>query len=217
MINLFLEQFSIQLRFNREACGLSQQELSERLHIGYRTYQRFETGESIPSLDVVYLLSKELKFKLKDIFSPSENIKLNNRIKFYTPDEESIFMSDPLVNKSRLLELAAHGFSEDYEELANIEIFNSSPYPLVITTPKNIIFNPKLKSILKFQNTVRSTISSDMIRELGVLWASLIESNYKYFEERRKHRFPSGNIEMNLKSIFLKKNNRYIIFSVVDI
>jgi len=85
-----LAQFSVQLRHHREACDLSQQELAEKINIGYRTYQRYETGESTPSLDVIFQLSIVLNFKLDEIFSPEKAIDRNLDVKFFNENNEQL-------------------------------------------------------------------------------------------------------------------------------
>ena len=46
--------FCDQLRKAREAAGLSQEELAERLDVSYMTIHRFESGKRMPSIDLIF-------------------------------------------------------------------------------------------------------------------------------------------------------------------
>lgn len=64
------------LKYLREQSGLTQEELSRRCGIPLRTYQRWESGESIarPNIPQVKALCRELKVlieELPDEFGPS--------------------------------------------------------------------------------------------------------------------------------------------------
>ena len=79
----FLMDFSVLLRMKREKLSFSQFELSSKLGISLRTYQRIECGESEPSLSQVYKLAHILNFDVSEIFHygqrASEETKLLNQ------------------------------------------------------------------------------------------------------------------------------------------
>ena len=64
----FLKDFSVLLRLKRERLNFSQFELSSKLGISLRTYQRIECGDSEPSLSQVYKLAYILNFDVSEIF-----------------------------------------------------------------------------------------------------------------------------------------------------
>ena len=80
----FLDKVIIQLRHNREAKGLSQQQLADLLEIGLRSYQRYENGESTPPIDLLYQASKVLNFDIKDLFDSTKLQSGNAHFKMYT-------------------------------------------------------------------------------------------------------------------------------------
>ena len=54
------EILGARLRFARKNAGMTQKELSERIHIDPRNYSRYESGMSCPPADVLVRLCKAL-------------------------------------------------------------------------------------------------------------------------------------------------------------
>lgn len=52
-----MEEFEERLRICRHEAGLKQQEVAEQLGIIYRTYRRYETGETKPDISVAVKLA----------------------------------------------------------------------------------------------------------------------------------------------------------------
>lgn len=63
-----LNRFKVQLKLLRLSTGLSQQELSKKLKVSLRSYQRLETGEATPSLDQLLAMTDIFQIKLDDFF-----------------------------------------------------------------------------------------------------------------------------------------------------
>ncbi|BAZ12482.1 hypothetical protein NIES4071_43130 [Calothrix sp. NIES-4071] len=61
------EQSKPTLKNLRESSGLTQEELSRRLNLSFRTIGDWETGKKIPRFDNIILLARELKVSLKTL------------------------------------------------------------------------------------------------------------------------------------------------------
>lgn len=61
------EKSEITLRILREAAGLTQPELSQRLNCGIRIISYWENGHKIPRLDNAIALAAELNVSLKEL------------------------------------------------------------------------------------------------------------------------------------------------------
>jgi len=213
-----LAQFSVQLRHHREACDLSQQELAEKINIGYRTYQRYETGESTPSLDVIFQLSIVLNFKLDEIFSPEKAIDRNLDVKFFNENNEHEFLNDKFVLGSQILQLTSKDIAGGIESIVLDPLFAESSYFMAVTTFRNITLNNTVRDRLGFKSNVISTSAATaFVREQGILWAYMILNSKKYAIEKRSFVYPAGPVTMYLKRILIEQNNQYAILNVVDI
>ncbi len=218
MAENFLKQFSIQLRHHREACGYSQQDVADLLHVGNRTYQRIESGETSPSLNHVFQLATILHFKIQEIFSPKEAIKNNENFKFYSKAEEKDFEQDEFVVASKLLELVELKKTLTLEEIKNHPMFLNSSFYLAIATPKTIFVNPSLCTRLGCKNEAMNahTIVKEM-RRRGVLWAFLLSSHAKYVDEKASYTVPAGALKFAAKRVFIKEGENLYLFSAVKI
>lgn len=214
----FRTQFLIQLRYHREASGLNQQELAEKLHISLSTYQRFETGQSTLSLDMIYQLAKMLDFSLDEIFSPESIIESLSNIKIIRESEEQDFLNHPLVLNSKILELTQIDFTNGITEVTNHPILQNSPYYLMVTSFKDIFINDALKMRLGFnKNLISIGQWTDKICELGALWAYFISTGKRYIEEKRTKYFPAGQLDLIIRNFFVRQNNQFLCISVVEI
>ena len=77
---IFTKHFSILLRPKRVSLGLTQVEISEKANISLRSYQRIELGESCPSLDALFHISKILQIDLVEILNLSNDSSENKDI-----------------------------------------------------------------------------------------------------------------------------------------
>lgn len=69
----FSDKFSTLIKHYRLNKKFTQQELAEMIDVGLRTYQRLETGEADPTIEVLLKLSEVLGFKFSEIFHYEEN------------------------------------------------------------------------------------------------------------------------------------------------
>lgn len=213
-----LALFSVQLRHHREACELSQQELAEKIKIGYRTYQRYETGEATPSLDVIFQLSNVLGFKLDEMFSPDKSIDRILDVKFFNTNNEHEFLNDQYVSGSQITKLVSKDITGGIEPIILDPLFAESSYFMAVTTFRNITLNNAVRDKLGFKSNVISTsAATEFVREQGILWAYMILNNKKYAIEKRSFVYPAGSFSMYLKRILIEQNNLYVILNVVEI
>lgn len=68
MLTTFTDKFSTLLKYYRLRAGLTQVEVAVKADIGIRTYQRLESAEALPSIEVLFILSQILDFKFSEIF-----------------------------------------------------------------------------------------------------------------------------------------------------
>lgn len=59
--------FSEQLKTCREKSGLRQEDVARRLGIVYRTYRRYESGETEPTISVAVRLADFFQLSLDDL------------------------------------------------------------------------------------------------------------------------------------------------------
>jgi DNA-binding XRE family transcriptional regulator len=217
MSETLLKQFSIQLRHHREACGYSQQDVADLLHVGNRTYQRIESGETSPSLNLVFQLARILHFKIQEIFSPKETMIDNGSFKFYSKAEEERFEKDELVVNSKLLDIVELKKTLTLEEIKNHPMFLKSPFYLAISTPKIVIVNPSLSARLGCKSEVNAYTLVKEIRSRGALWAFLLANDTKYIEERVNYNVSAGHIEILAKRVFVKEGENLYLFGAAQI
>ena len=56
------------LRKRREAQGLTQVDVAERAKVAERSYQRYESGERKPNVDVAHRIAKALDTRVEALF-----------------------------------------------------------------------------------------------------------------------------------------------------
>ncbi|MFP5387566.1 MAG: helix-turn-helix transcriptional regulator [Bacteriovoracia bacterium] len=212
------------LRHYREASGLSQSEVAEKLNIGLRSYQRYESGESVPSVDLVFLMSKVLDFELKDMFDPQSIVAGIQGFKLFNANEEAQFKDDPDIVESKLLDIF---HSEEFNSVLiggeikktkEIPLFRDSLFPLSFSTPKTTILNPTAQKLTGFNHEVVPTPSGQTSpRELGSIWAVLLDKDKAFFHQETFPNFPKGKSKMLSKGAFCKIQNNYGALALLDI
>lgn len=85
--------FANRLRNERESLGLKQKEMAEKLNIPANTYNGYETGKRIPSLDVANSIAKTLELSL-DYLLGNTNTKVS----------DSTDIDDELIDLLKLLQ-----------------------------------------------------------------------------------------------------------------
>ena len=221
---LFIDKVIIMLRHYREAAGLSQSEVAERLNIGLRSYQRYESGESVPSIDLVFLMSKVLNFKLKEMFCPDEMVSSMEGFKLFTAGEEAQFKDDPAIVDSKLLDFFhSEEFRTilkggDIKKMKEIPFFMDSTYPLSFSNPKTTILNPVAQKLTGFNHEVVPTPSGQTSpKELGYIWAVFLDNETAFYHQETFPTFPKGKCRMIAKGAFQKLENHYGALALLDI
>lgn len=74
MTRALISNLATTIKTRRIALGLAQIDVAEQLYISLRTFQRIESGESSPSIEVLVLLSEKLKFDLSEVFRYRTNV-----------------------------------------------------------------------------------------------------------------------------------------------
>lgn len=212
------------MRLFREATGKSQSEIADALKIGLRSYQRYESGESIPSIDIMYLLAKELNVDIKDLISPEHKITSMPNFKIYKGEEEKTFLNDSVVKDARLVEIFNSPLyqqsieTKDIKTMRDSELFMNSPYPLAISQPRHSLINHALqkKSGLS-HDYVPTTTGTDDLKKMALTWGLCMGSPVTYFEDLSYPRFPKGKGIQRTRGIFSQLNGNYQILSVNEI
>lgn len=219
----FMDKFIIQLRYHREDMGLSQCEMAEKLNIGLRSYQRYESAESIPSVDLLFKISQILDFNLRDFFAPEKYLVKFEGLKFYEENELENFAKDPLVAKSGVFaffeskEFIKVVESDNIKLLRKSEFFQNSPFHLNVSNPKNRILNPTLHKLTEYNSDIiGATICFSDIKTHGGLWATLIDRKKACFEITTYPEFPAGKFIMKSKYMFRSFNYHYYLLGVSE-
>lgn len=203
---------------------MSQSELAEALKIGLRSYQRYESGESIPSIDLIFLLSKVLKFELKEMFSSEDQKAQLQNFKIFPGDQKNEFLTDSMVLNSQLHRIYLSPEFQKVIETGDIkaikenEIFMNSPFNLAVSQPKHSIINITTQKTTGLNaDQVLTSAGHDDVKKLGLSWALFMDSEECYFQDITHPVFPKGKSTMMTKGIYSGKNHNYVILSLCDI
>ncbi len=218
------EKFTSILKNYRELSGLSQTDISEMLKIGLRSYQRYESGESSPSLEVTYLLSRILNFELGELFQ-TENFKhIVQSLKIYQPDQVDQFVNDPVVKESDFLHfISSKDFQSvlskgDIKEITKFQFFNSSKFPISLSNPRTTILNPEALRLTGFkEDTVQTSLGQDDPGLMGLIWANLLDTKGCYFEQTTHPNFPNGKSQMIFKGSYIKAPQNHFVIGLLNI
>ena len=218
----FLDSIVIQLRHYREANHFSQSDLATKLNCGLRSYQRYESGESIPPIDFLYQASKVMGFSLSNLMAPSEKLKDDPNFQPY--ESEQIFLRLPLIQASQLLSLANSEVmaevmrSGELAQLKTFIAFMKAPYCLGLSTPKQTIFNDAfLEKTGLGQHIVHGHTGYENLGQLGSIWGTLLEKHYQYFIESNPIGFPRGRFLKTTHGIFKNVGRKYYVLAVMDL
>ena len=110
----------------RKSKGLSQEELAEKCDISRQAIAKWESGESIPTIDKLIFLADFYKVSLDELVGRKTNIEvLDEFIKRFVPkDVIPTGEDDALQIICRLFDfLDKHGFSADDKPSAMREVF----------------------------------------------------------------------------------------------
>lgn len=220
---LFVDKVTVMLRHYREASGMSQSELADALKIGLRSYQRYESGDSVPSIDLVYLLSRVLNFDLRELFSPHDLKAHIPNVRFYEKENEKMFLTDSYVVESKILEIFnSNEFSKildtgETKLIKNFDKFVNSPFPLALSTPKQTIINHTGQKQIGISHDVMSTVGPhNDARVMGLIWANCMDHKICFYDHEIKPRFPKGEMKLIVRGIFSGHHNHYMVLSVAE-
>ena len=217
----FLDKIVIQLRLLRESRGYSQQQMADLINVGLRSYQRYESGESIPSIDLLYQACKVLDFELKDLFDNEEA----KTYKHFVPhsENEQTFMQDQTVKSSGIVEFINSPTHKklretgDVEQLIQIPEFMHAQYAFVVATPKLTILNHMAKSQGCFsQNIIPTHLPHQNKIHLVKMWAYLIEMAPASFEHKMELATDVGMKQVKGKYFFHKNDGKYFVTGVLN-
>lgn len=221
---LFIDKLTVLLRHYREAAGLSQSEISDRLKIGLRSYQRYEAGESVPSIDLLYLLSRELKFELNELFSSEAQKSALDGFKLYLGEDKKQFENSSDVLNSRLMDIYRSNEFRKVLETGDIkiikenEIFKNSQFALSLSHPKHTVFNPCAQKLTGNHTDIFPSIGlHGDPKQMGMAWALVMENEDCFFENRLSPEFPKGVAQMGVKGIYTGQNSHYLVLALLDI
>lgn len=115
------------LQINRRRMGLSQEELAEKCQISRQAIAKWESGESVPTIEKLIFLADFYKVTLDELVGRKEDVVLfEDFIKRYVPSNVRFGDDDvlPVINRF-LAYMDKHGFSAE-ERLAGMrEVFLS--------------------------------------------------------------------------------------------
>lgn len=224
MSKLIIDPLAIQIKHLRESLNLSQVDVAEQIGVGLRTYQRIESSETIPTIDIVFKLADIFHVRLDEIFYPEEKISLDKNIFTFKGEEESKFLNYQDVLDSKILEIKEHNIFADIlsgrekiEKLMNVSSFYNSPYCLSISNPRHTLLN------LSTQNTIASnqiiiptTLGHQCKKKLGSIWASLIRTQIKYFEMQTLPTYGDRGMIKRSKNIFVTGEKDYFVLTLAS-
>lgn len=117
------------LQINRRRMGLSQEELAEKCQISRQAIAKWESGESVPTIEKLIFLADFYSVTLDELVGRKDDAALfESFIKRYIPSDVRFGDDDdvlPVINRF-LAYMDKHGFSAE-EKLAGMkEVFLSS-------------------------------------------------------------------------------------------
>jgi transcriptional regulator with XRE-family HTH domain len=212
------------LKIHREASGLSQTDISEMLRIGLRSYQRYESGESFPSIEVTYLLSRILKFELKELFEIKNPHHIIPGFNICNHDEIDQFKKDPQLLESGFIdfihskEFKAISTKGDIKEIKKNPFFNKSDFSFSFSNPRNTILNTKALKLTGLEDeVVQTTLGQDNPNLMGLIWANFLDSGSCFFEQITYPNFPNGKSKMTVKGFYTNASRNHLVLGFLDI
>tara|TARA_Y100000780_G_scaffold232582_1_gene267421 strand:- start:739 stop:1404 length:666 start_codon:yes stop_codon:yes gene_type:complete len=144
-LNEFLALFQTNLYLLRKIKNYSQREMATRINISFRTYQRLESGEAVPSLIDIYNLSKEFDLSPVDIIDFScKSIPLKEAS--YEEIEERFGITDyEVVSFIKDFEYKSARKLEVKKNILSNEGFHEFSMPLMFSDFKFLTVNDRFK------------------------------------------------------------------------
>lgn len=218
MPKAFLDQIMLQIKHFREEEGFTQSEMAEKLKIGMRSYQRYESGESVPSLNFIYEASQVLNFTVKELFSPLEAIERVGEVTFFPGQKREEFIAETGTYASNLFAvqeslLLKEALLNNNPELLRKEVLFQDPAIMMsVSTPKITLLNQRATKELGTPSDMMPTSSfHSSPRNVGILWAALLQTRPDYFIIKNRIDLPTGPKFVKAHAIFVSLNGHYLI------
>lgn len=137
----------------RKECNLTQEALANKIYVTNKAVSRWENGKSLPEIEMLYLLSKELNTSVNEILEAG--IEKEDEIKEY-------YEQTRIYNKKTIIDIVIFGiiifitmFSFVSIAVVSLGIFNASLVDLgveheIIKNAHKITNNEMLKTIIPF-------------------------------------------------------------------
>lgn len=137
----------------RKECNLTQEALANKIYVTNKAVSRWENGKSLPEIETLYLLSKELNTSVNEILEAG--IEKEDEIKEY-------YEQTRIYNKKTIIDIVIFGiiifitmFSFVSIAVVSLGIFNASLVDLgveheIIKNAHKITNNEMLKTIIPF-------------------------------------------------------------------
>lgn len=141
--SIWLSRVSFKLRFYREASRMSQREASHKLNIGFRSYQRIESGEALCDIFFLYRFCVLFKVDMNSLTinsapEPKPGLKM-----IFSDDELKSFEFHPTVQNSKILDRIKmiESLESTNRKALEGQDFLTSKFCLSISTPNKFNFN----------------------------------------------------------------------------
>ncbi len=196
--------------------------MANLLQIGLRSYQRYESGESIPPLHMLFSLAKILKVQPEDFIIDRKPLN-SDVITIFEGDKKKIFEEDTLVKESNLVKILN---SEEYLkslELTDLtlmrknSLFNSAHYSLFFANSKYCLLNPFAKKLmgLKSDYVLVSKVPESMKLQVEHL-AYLIGKRKCYVQSILYPKTATGSYRLTCKYFFVGHKNNFYSLGVCE-
>lgn len=153
--NKSLQRIILKIRFHREAASLSQKEVAEKLNIGYRSYQRIESGEAVCDINFLHRFCYLLNLNFLDFISPYAPKPINLEL-FYSEEEIKKFQSLKFIEDSHFL-----FFVDKFEKNIAIEEdleFLKNENPMLVWTSGKIKPNDAFCEIFNWKRNTSKNV-----------------------------------------------------------
>lgn len=100
--NKSLKRIVLKIRFHRELASYSQKETAEQLNIGYRSYQRIESGEAICDINFLHRFCYLFNLNFLEFISPYSPVPIGLEL-FCTEEEVQKFQSLSFIESSHFI------------------------------------------------------------------------------------------------------------------
>lgn len=215
----FLDQLMLQVKHLREEAGLTQLDMAEKLKIGIRSYQRYESCDSAPPIDFLYHASAILGFNLKELMFPQDNLSSIGEVHFFGEDERNEFLERSGKDLTDLFSILKslsfqQALIKNRPSILRDDIsFQNSRDALSLSNIRTTLLNPSAQLAFDCTGDIIPTSSFHCNpKHVGILWGSLLLVKPAYFSLQNVLDTPSGNKTLHSSNVFLSVNKNHFIF-----